>query len=83
MSPSKGPCVDYQLGLWKSTNSDGNVYTAKCSRKQFASRQKKVRGKGGHVVICTSILLICCLYIKGLIAYFDFKWFQIWKNYLW
>ena len=44
MSPPQKHCVDLQLGLLKSTNSVGNINTAKTlqkSRKQFASRRKR------------------------------------------
>ena len=41
MSPTQGSCDN--LGLWKSTNSDGNTNTDK---KQFS---QKLLGKGGQV----------------------------------
>ena len=44
MSPPRGPYADFQFGLWKSTNSVGNINTAKSlqkSRKQFVSRRKR------------------------------------------
>ena len=44
MSPPRGACVEFQLGLWISANSVGNIKTAKSilkSRKQFASRRNR------------------------------------------
>ena len=40
MSPSQGPFADSQLGLWKSTNSVGNIKTQPSSRKQFLADEK-------------------------------------------
>ena len=40
----RGPCADFQLGLWISANSVVNITTANLlqnSRKQFASRRKR------------------------------------------
>ena len=40
----RGPCANFQLGLWISANSVVNITTAKSlqnSRKQFASRRKR------------------------------------------
>ena len=46
MSPLRGFCVDFQLGLWISANSVGNINTAEVATKEqkafnFASWQKK------------------------------------------
>ena len=61
MSPPREPCVDFQLGLWKSTNSVGNINTGKLlqkSRKQFDSRRKRSQTGGSKKLYgYTSILI--------------------------
>ena len=53
-------CVDFQLGLWISANSVGNINKAKSlqkSRKQFASRQKGSHQKLSRLYIYTYIFI--------------------------
>ena len=54
-APSQGPCADSQLGLWKSTNSAGNINTA----ENNLLTDGKVNGKGGQAVISIYIYTLC------------------------
>ena len=54
ISLSQWPCADSLLGLWKSTNSNGNMNTTEHNLQAV----EKVYWKRGEVVICTMILKI-------------------------
>ena len=81
MSPSRGPCADFQLGLWKSTNCVGNINTAKSlqkSWKQFASR----RNRSPRLGSCSQYLLII-LSLPHIFWIFFFQgWWEMYSELL-
>ena len=65
MSPPRGLCADFQLGLWILANSIVNINTAKSlqkSGKQFASRRKWFPRLGPGSCLGYTSTYTCCIY---------------------
>ena len=75
MSSSRGPCADFLLGLWKSTNSVGNIKPAKSILQKAESKllHKKGPQQGNpscclvkHQFIFKHILYNLCFYLVSI-----------------